>query len=527
MKLGSALTLAVLAAQGASEEADSKDADHYVAPSTDGLHWAETFDGDALSRWTFSANEKYGGKPEVETRRVEGLIGDVGLLMPHAAQHYGVSASFPALAAERKGDSFVLQFEAKFQDGLQCGGGYVKLFDRAGKDPKEFDNDTPFIIMFGPDRCGSTDKVHFILQHKNPKTGLWEEKHFKEPPTSPRDEKTHLYALAIKPDNTFDISIDGSSKASGNLLTSMEPPVNPPKEIDDPVDSKPREWVDEPKMADPNSMKPDDWDEEEPRMIDDLAASMPTGWVEDAEKRIEDATAKKPADWDDEEDGDWEAPVVDNPDCKVGCGKWSPPKISNPKFKGKWTPEMIDNPNYKGVWKPRQIENPDYFLDEEPHVLPQIDSLGIDIWTMQGGIHYDNFAISTDPAKATEFAAQTFDLRKAVEEKQNPSTASGGFFGNVAQTIAENAIPVAITLILLVAATFFMCCRGGAEPPPPAPAPKKKTNAAKSEDAKESKDVVKESSTENATEDTKGKTKDGKAEDAAGVGLSEQPDDES
>jgi len=33
---------------------------------------------------------------------------------------------------------------------------------------------------------------------------------------------------------------------------------------------------------------------------------------------VPDPAATKPADWDDEEDGDWEAPIVANPKCKVG-----------------------------------------------------------------------------------------------------------------------------------------------------------------------------------------------------------------
>ena len=42
-------------------------------------------------------------------------------------------------------------------------------------------------------------------------------------------------------------------------------------------------------------------------------------------------------DWDADEDGDWEAPLVKNPDCeKFGCGEWAAPVISNPDYKGKW-----------------------------------------------------------------------------------------------------------------------------------------------------------------------------------------------
>ena len=39
---------------------------------------------------------------------------------------------------------------------------------------------------------------------------------------------------------------------------------------------------------------------------------------------IPDPDAEKPDDWDEEMDGDWEAPLIDNPECKAapGCGTW-------------------------------------------------------------------------------------------------------------------------------------------------------------------------------------------------------------
>lgn len=37
----------------------------------------------------------------------------------------------------------------------------------------------------------------------------------------------------------------------------MQPPVNPPKEIDDPKDFKPKDWVDEEMMEDPAATKPE------------------------------------------------------------------------------------------------------------------------------------------------------------------------------------------------------------------------------------------------------------------------------
>lgn len=85
--------------------------------------------------------------------------------------------------------------------------------------------------MFGPDRCGSTNKVHFIFRHKNPLTGEVEEKHLKAPPAPKNDKLSHLYTLVIRPDNTYDIKIDNESKKKGSLLEDFDPAVNPDKEI--------------------------------------------------------------------------------------------------------------------------------------------------------------------------------------------------------------------------------------------------------------------------------------------------------
>lgn len=48
-------------------------------------------------------------------------------------------------------------------------------------------------------------------------------------------------------------------------------------------------------------------------------------------------------------DGEWEAPRISNPACRIGCGEWKPPMINNPKYKGVWRPPMIDNPNYQVI----------------------------------------------------------------------------------------------------------------------------------------------------------------------------------
>ena len=250
---------------------------------------------------------------------------------------------------------------------------------------EEFSNASPYIIMFGPDKCGATNKVipcrsllellsnnisqvHFIFRHKNPKTGEYEEKHLKSAPSAKITKLTTLYTLVVKPDNEIEIWINGELTKTGNLLEDFAPSVNPDKEIDDPKDSKPDDWVDEARIPDPEATKPEDWDEDAPFEIVDEEATKPDDWLEDEPTMIPDPEAEKPEDWDDEEDGDWIPPMVPNPKCDEvsGCGKWEPPMKKNPDYKGKWTPEYIDNPAYKGVWKPRKIANPDFFEDKTP-----------------------------------------------------------------------------------------------------------------------------------------------------------------
>lgn len=458
-----ALRGAVLAAF-TSASAEDGPAIPYVAPDVTGLHFVETFDADVWSRWKHSTAEKYNGKFEVTTRTPEALLGDVALKVSEAARHYGTAAKFEPIAVQQKG-AFAVQFEARFEDGLSCGGSYIKLFDSEGRPSDAFDSETRYVVMFGPDKCGGTNKVHFIFQHKNPVTGKWEEKHLQTPPSVPMDRRTHLYGLFIRSDNSFEVHVDGEKKASGSLLKDMQPPVNPPKEIDDPSDQKPSNWVDEAKIDDPDASKPDDWDEDAPFQIPDPSASMPSGWLEDELAKIPDPKSQRPADWDDEEDGEWEAPIIDNPKCSVGCGKWEAPRINNPNYKGKWYAPKIDNPAYIGEWKPRQIDNPEYFVDENPYMLPTIDSVGIDIWTMDKGIMFDNIVVDSNPEKVIAFGQATFKVRSDIEAKQDKSASGQGMFSKALDTVLENPVPVLVTVLALLVGSFLLCCRGGAGSP--------------------------------------------------------------
>ncbi|GBM88376.1 Calnexin [Araneus ventricosus] len=252
-------------------------------------------------------------------------------------------------------EAFDKKYEVQFQNGQECGGAYLKLLSQVpDMDLRTFHDKTPYTLMFGPDKCGNDHKLHFIFRHRNPKNGSFEEKHWKRSTAVPKfddifkDKKPHLFTLVINPDNKFEVLMDKQSIHKGSLLENFSPPVNPEPEIDDPNDVKPADWDEREKIPHPTATKPDDWDEVAPRQIVDPNARKPDGWLDDEPELIPDPNAEKPADWDDEMDGEWEAPLINNPKCeKIGCGKWKPPMIDNPKYKGKWRAPLIDNPNYK------------------------------------------------------------------------------------------------------------------------------------------------------------------------------------
>jgi len=210
--------------------------------------------------------------------------------------------------------------------------------------------------------------------------------------------------------------------------------------------------------------------------IPDPKSVKPETWLDDAPDMIADPASEMPSDWDEEEDGAWEAPLIKNPDCeKFGCGEWKAPVISNPDYKGKWVAPKIDNPDYKGVWSPRKVENPNFFVDERPHEVAPIGGLGIELWTMQDGILFDNILLTADPAVASGLAEKTFVKRKAVMDAEKKSAKRDetlekkeGFVGNLyyyaykaLYFAQDNALLVGGSLCLGLIPLILFCCMGG------------------------------------------------------------------
>ncbi|XP_025805755.1 calreticulin isoform X2 [Panicum hallii] len=261
------------------------------------------------------------------------------------AEDKGIQTSedyrFYAISAEypefsNKDKTLVLQFSVKHEQKLDCGGGYVKLLG-GDVDQKKFGGDTPYSIMFGPDICGySTKKVHTILT-KDGKNHL-----IKKDVPCETDQLTHVYTLIIRPDATYTILIDNEEKQTGSVYEHWD--ILPPKQIKDPE-------------------------------------------------------AKKPEDWDDEEDGEWTAPT-----------------IPNPEYKGPWKQKKIKNPNYQGKWKAPMIDNPDFKDDPYIYAFDSLKYIGIELWQVKSGTLFDNIIITDDPALAKKFAEETWGKHKEAEK---------------------------------------------------------------------------------------------------------------
>merc|ERR1712013_507407 len=204
--------------------------------------------------------------------------------------------------------------------------------------------------MFGPDICGSSNKrTHVIFHYDKKDDNLLIKKNV----SCESDQLSHLYTLVLRPDNTFEVFVDNKSVRSGKLDDEFD--FLPAKEIKDPDQSKPDDWVDEKMIPDPE----------------------------------------------DENDGEWEPPMVDNPD-----------------YEGPWSPKMISNPEYKGPWKHPMIANPEYEYDDEMYAVCKdgCTHVGFELWQVKSGSIFDDIIVTDSLEEAQEFAKETFFKKKDSEK---------------------------------------------------------------------------------------------------------------
>merc|ERR1711879_1095 len=243
------------------------------------------------------------------------------------------------------GKELIVQYQAKYEKDVECGGGYIKVGPKMD-DATKFGDPTVYNVMFGPDKCGYTKRTHLIFSYKGKNVLKKSDLDYKQE----GEGTSHLYRMVLKPDNTVRVEIDEEKIYEGSIKEDWE--VLKPKTIADPED-------------------------------------------------------KKPDDWDDEEDGEWEPPMKDNP-----------------AFKGEWTVKRISNPAYKGFWEAKKIDNPEYEDDDTVYKYADFGFIGFDLWQVKGGTIFDNVIICDDKAEADAFAAKwkaLSEFEKAEKQKEDDS----------------------------------------------------------------------------------------------------------
>merc|ERR1711934_1331257 len=282
---------------------------------------------------------------------------DAGIQTAEDSKFFGISAGFDSFS--NAGKDLIVQYQAKYEKDVECGGGYLKVGPKMS-DATKFGDPTPYNIMFGPDKCGYTKRTHLIFSYKGKNVLKKSDLSYKQE----GEGTSHLYRMLLRKENTVRVEIDEEKIYDGSIKEDWE--VLKPKEISDPADKKPDDWTDESMIDDPEDKKPGDWVEE---------------------KRIVDSDAKKPDDWDDEEDGEWEAP-------------------------------MKDNPEYKGFWEAKKIANPEYEDDDSVYKFADFGFIGFDLWQVKSGTIFDNVIITDDKSEADAFAKKWKDLSELEKSKK-------------------------------------------------------------------------------------------------------------
>merc|ERR1712072_608065 len=200
------------------------------------VYLEEDFSGDWESRWTQSGAKEGLGAMKVSAGKFFTEGGEEaakGLQTSQDAKFYAIST--PVKAFSNDGKTMVVQFSVKHEQDIDCGGAYVKIgaFDQA-----KFEGSSEYNIMFGPDICGSsTKKTHVIFNYKGKNLDKKKEVRCES------DTLSHLYTLIVKPDNTYEVQIDTNKVDSGSLSDGWD--FLEPKQIRDPEEKKPADWVDE------------------------------------------------------------------------------------------------------------------------------------------------------------------------------------------------------------------------------------------------------------------------------------------
>ncbi|PKU82775.1 calreticulin-3-like [Dendrobium catenatum] len=295
---------------------------------------------------------------------------DKGIQTYPDARHFVLSAKIPEFS--NKDRTLVLQYSIKFEQDIECGGGYIKLLS-GYVNQKKFSGDTPYSLMFGPDICGTdTKKLHLIYSYQGQNYPV------KKDLQCETDKLTHFYTFILRPDASYSVLVDNRERESGSLYSDWD--ILPPRKIKAVNAKRPADWDDREYIDDPDDVKPEGYD------------SIRT--------EIPDPKAKKPDTWDEDEDG-----------------IWKPPKIPNPAYKGPWKPKKIKNPNYKGKWKTPWIDNPEFEDDPDLYVLKPVKYVAFEVWQVKAGSVFDNVLICDDPEYAKQVVEEIWTKNREAEKE--------------------------------------------------------------------------------------------------------------
>lgn len=334
------------------------------------IFFHETF--DTLENWVPSLHREDYGKVGLTGGSVGGeSTKKQGLKLLEKNKQYALSRKLPRHVNPSTKD-LVISFSLKTTKELACGGTHIKLFSE-DFDPKNLSSDSPFLLLFGSDRCPKPSYMRIVKSYKG-KPIEWS---FKD--RVPEDELTHFYTLVFYHDNKYSLFIDGVYLWRASIEKDWK--LLPPRTLVDPTDVKPQDWEDKAVMPDPASVKPPDWDDSQPMLIPDMDA--------------------KPSHSFD--------PAFD--------GEWVRPTKRNPLYKGAWIPRYISNPKYKGPWIQKRIPNPEYVPDPTLYQLDgPIAYVAIELWTVEEGSVFGDIMIGDDEKEVINYVRAEVAANRGKEK---------------------------------------------------------------------------------------------------------------
>ncbi|CAI4037058.1 hypothetical protein SMKI_01G0130 [Saccharomyces mikatae IFO 1815] len=379
----------------------------------------------------------YGAEWRLSQGPLRGSIRDKGLAVrtSNTAAMIGRLLETPIHVSES--DTLVVQYEIKLDTSLTCGGAFIKLVSgltNVGALENYMPNKTGVELVFGPDYCApEINSVQFAINKIHKITHEPKLRYLQETPLSKLTDtsQSHLYTLILdESTQSFQILIDGKivmarEHVEDKKKVGFEPPITPALMIPDVTVPKPHSWDDRIRIADPEMVKPTDWDELEPLMIPDPDDVKPLEWDDSVSKYILDPGAQEPSWWEESEHGEWVPPLIKNPLCTAerGCGQWVPRLVKNPKYKGPWEPSEIINPDYMGEWHPPEIDNPLFYQEHQPlRVENEINGVILEFWSGSPNMLISNIYVGKNVTEAQIIGNKTWVMRHRAFRDLEDST---------------------------------------------------------------------------------------------------------